>query len=87
MVQGIEENAEAEGVYLPNLFMNDASWDQEVIPHFGAENLAELKKIQIQYDARHVFQRFKLLRPLLLVPSQACKSFSIPSQVMLPSTT
>lgn len=56
IVQGIEESSKADGVYVPYLFMNDASWDQDVISHYGAENVARLKEVQAKYDPHHVFR-------------------------------
>lgn len=43
--------------YVPYIFMNDASWDQDVIAHYGAENVGKLKEIQDKYDPDQVFQK------------------------------
>lgn len=49
--------AEAGGNRLPFLFMNDASWNQDVIASYGEENVQRLRKVQKHYDPDLVFQR------------------------------
>lgn len=56
LVQAIEDNSSIEGVYLPYLFMNDASWDQDVILHYGDDSVARLEEVQSKYDPNRVFQ-------------------------------
>ncbi|RYP06146.1 hypothetical protein DL764_003322 [Monosporascus ibericus] len=48
---------EAQTYYVPYLFMNDASWDQDVIEHYGEDNVRKLKGIQAKYDPDQVFQK------------------------------
>ncbi|KAI9784387.1 MAG: hypothetical protein M1816_000858 [Peltula sp. TS41687] len=63
----IEDAGKSDGNYVPYIFMNDASWDQEVIGHYGAENVRRLWEVQRKYDPECVFQElasggFKLPR-------------------------
>ena len=53
----IETVTHTDGNYLPYQFMNDASYDQEVIEHYGAANIQKLKEIQQEYDPELVFQK------------------------------
>ncbi len=53
----IEAASRTSGDYVPYLFMNDASWDQDVIAHYGAANVARLKDVQKRYDPNQVFQK------------------------------
>lgn len=52
----VEESSKSNGLYLDYLFMNDASKDQEVIAHYGDENVQKLKIIAAKYDPMRVFQ-------------------------------
>ncbi|KKA18214.1 FAD-binding oxidoreductase [Rasamsonia emersonii CBS 393.64] len=63
----IERASRAAGDYVPYIFMNDASWDQDVLGHYGAENVRRLREVQRVYDPDLVFQElvsggFKLNR-------------------------
>ncbi|KAI5917428.1 putative FAD-binding oxidoreductase [Camillea tinctor] len=53
----VEAAAKDQDVYLPYLFMNDASAGQDVIKHYGMDNWRKLKEVQWKYDPRAVFQR------------------------------
>ncbi|KAJ9402605.1 CAZyme family AA7 [Paecilomyces variotii] len=53
----IMAQAQIRGVHVPYIFMNDASWDQNVIGHYGTESVERLKKVQRQYDPELIFQR------------------------------
>ena len=53
----IEDVTKADGSYLPYEFMNDASYDQDVIGHYGAANVQRLKEVQRRYDPELVFQK------------------------------
>ncbi|KAI1809067.1 putative FAD-binding oxidoreductase [Poronia punctata] len=44
------------GKDLPYLFMNDASWDQDVLASYGPENVQKMREVQEQYDPELVFQ-------------------------------
>ncbi|CAL8584107.1 hypothetical protein XPA_009712 [Xanthoria parietina] len=59
--RGIHERIEtltrSNGSYLPYQFMNDASYDQDVLAHYGAANLRRLRDVQARYDPDLVFQR------------------------------
>ncbi|KAI1776754.1 putative FAD-binding oxidoreductase [Hypoxylon cercidicola] len=57
MVDDIEVAAKSGDKYLPYQFMNDASWDQPVIAHYGEENVRRLWEVQAKYDPDLVFQR------------------------------
>ncbi|KAL8867990.1 MAG: hypothetical protein Q9174_005292 [Haloplaca sp. 1 TL-2023] len=52
----IESKARKYGKHLPYQFMNDASYDQHVIEHYGTANVAKLKAVQGKYDPGLVFQ-------------------------------
>ncbi|KAI0886385.1 putative FAD-binding oxidoreductase [Annulohypoxylon maeteangense] len=49
--------SEIDDNYIPFIFMNDASWSQDVIGSYGEENIRRLKQVQEQYDPDKVFQR------------------------------
>ncbi|KAI4195361.1 MAG: hypothetical protein LQ350_007230 [Teloschistes chrysophthalmus] len=53
----VESITKKDGSYLPYLFMNDASYDQDVIGHYGAANVQRLKAVQARYDPDLVFQK------------------------------
>ena len=53
----IESATRADGNYLPYQFMNDASYDQNVIEHYGAGNVRRLKTVQRNYDPDLVFRK------------------------------
>lgn len=53
----IENVTHADGTYLPYQFMNDASYDQEVIAHYGAASVEKLREVQRMYDPGLVFQK------------------------------
>jgi len=53
----IEDVTRSDGNYLPYQFMNDASYDQDVIAHYGAANVQKLKAVQRRYDPDLVFQK------------------------------
>lgn len=53
----VENVAKSDGNYVPYIFMNDASWDQDVIGHYGAENVERLREVQRKYDPELVFQK------------------------------
>ena len=53
----IENLTKENGNYLPYQFMNDASYDQPVIAHYGEASVEKLRKVQRLYDPNLVFQR------------------------------
>ncbi|CAD6593166.1 MAG: hypothetical protein ASARMPRED_007094 [Alectoria sarmentosa] len=53
----IENVTNTDGNYVPYQFMGDASYDQDVIGHYGAVNVQKLKRIQEKYDPELVFQK------------------------------
>ena len=57
IVADIKSEAKVAGAYQEYIFMNDASWDQDVITHYGSKNVARMKIVQEIYDTDHVFQR------------------------------
>lgn len=46
-----------QGLYLPFIFMNDASQDQNPIATYGEDNVRRLKKIAKKYDRTELFQK------------------------------
>ncbi|EYB33398.1 hypothetical protein FG05_10609 [Fusarium graminearum] len=52
-----EKLGKERGTYLPFLFMNDGSRDQDPLASYGATNLANLKKIAKKFDTNQVFQK------------------------------
>jgi hypothetical protein len=57
MIQKIESASKADKSYIDYIFMNDASYDQDVIGHYGKENVAKLLEVQKKYDPNMVFQK------------------------------
>lgn len=53
----IERITKGGGDYLSYQFMNDASFDQDVIGHYGAASRQKLKVVQKKYDPDLVFQK------------------------------
>ncbi|KAF4625681.1 hypothetical protein G7Y89_g12485 [Cudoniella acicularis] len=51
-----KELGTARGSYLENIFMNDASRDQNPLFGYGPSNLARLRSIALKYDPSKVFQ-------------------------------
>lgn len=47
------------GVYLPFMYMNDASRDQNPLASYGSDNVARLVQISQKYDADQVFQNLQ----------------------------
>lgn len=56
IIERIEQVTKRVGAYHEYEFMNDASWDQQVLAHYGSANVASLKAAQARYDPTHVFQ-------------------------------
>ena len=53
----IENVTRGNGNYLQYQFMNDASYDQHVIAHYGEASVEKLRMVQTLYDPNLVFQR------------------------------
>lgn len=51
-----KELGEERGLYLPFLYMNDASRDQNPIAGYGASNVEKLKVVSKKYDPAQIFQ-------------------------------
>ena len=51
-----KELGEQRGSYIPFLYMNDCSRDQNPIAFYGADNVAKLKAASLKYDPRQIFQ-------------------------------
>ncbi|MCJ1261071.1 hypothetical protein MMC22_000935 [Lobaria immixta] len=57
IIDKIDRAAIDEGEHVEYLFMNDASYDQDVIGHYGLENVRKMREVQEKYDPGLVFQR------------------------------
>lgn len=57
LLEKVEDAAKDSGQYVEYIFMNDAAVTQNVIGHYGSENVAKLRAVQRRYDPRRVFQR------------------------------
>lgn len=69
IVDSIDSASKAKDSYVAYTFMNDASWDQQVIASYGTDNVSKLKQVQSKYDPNLVFQKlvpggFKLATPI-----------------------
>ncbi|KAH8432933.1 FAD-binding oxidoreductase [Aspergillus melleus] len=53
----IEKAAKEEDEYVEYIFMNDASWDQDVIGHYGEGNVKRLQRVIGEYDGDGVWGR------------------------------
>ena len=51
-----KELGEKRGSYVPFLFMNDASRDQNPLATYGSTNLERLKAVSRKYDPSQMFQ-------------------------------
>ena len=51
-----EKRGKELGVYLPFVYMNDASRDQNPLASYGSENLARMMEVSRRYDPKRVFQ-------------------------------
>ncbi|CAG8980498.1 hypothetical protein HYALB_00013099 [Hymenoscyphus albidus] len=54
-----ERLAKARGLWLPHLFMNDASRDQNPVASYGTDNIQKLKNIALKYDPSQLFQKLQ----------------------------
>lgn len=59
VIKRAEEVAKRNETYLPFVYSNYASHDQDPLASYGAENLQKLKDIASKYDPQHVFQRLQ----------------------------
>ncbi|KAI1657067.1 FAD-binding domain-containing protein [Daldinia decipiens] len=57
LIGEVQAAAKESGNSLRYIFMNDASWDQKVIDHYGTNNVRKFRRIQREYDPDLVFQR------------------------------
>jgi hypothetical protein len=57
LMSELESDSRRYESYLPYLFMNDASWDQDVIASYGEDQVRRLRLAQALYDPEQVFQR------------------------------
>jgi hypothetical protein len=51
----IDKAIDQEDSNIDYRFMSDASWDQDVLASYGADNVAKLKKVRAKYDPGLVF--------------------------------
>ncbi|KAI1499597.1 putative FAD-binding oxidoreductase [Biscogniauxia marginata] len=56
IIDKVETAAKSADKYVDYIFMNDASVEQPVIEHYGADSLAKLRAAQKRYDPHLVFQ-------------------------------
>ena len=57
LINKVEQSSRRRGKYVEYIFANDASWDQDVIGHYGAGNVKKMKDVQRKYDPDLVFQK------------------------------
>lgn len=57
LLSRIDDQAQARGVELPYIFMNDANNKQAVIESYGEDNNRRLRAVQQAYDPDQVFQK------------------------------
>jgi hypothetical protein len=55
LLNKIEQATKAEDTYMRYIFMNDASWDQPVIDHYGTNNVRRMRQVRSKYDPKSVF--------------------------------
>ncbi|EEY19813.1 mitomycin radical oxidase [Verticillium alfalfae VaMs.102] len=53
----LREAAQARGVLMPQIWMNNAGPDDDVIASYGKENWTKLRNISTKYDPKKTFQR------------------------------
>ena len=53
----VEAASKQRGKYVEYVFMNDASYSQDVVGHYGAANVQKLQAVQKKYDPALVFDR------------------------------
>lgn len=56
IVDVAEKTAKTNGTYLPFVYSNYASRDQDPLASYGADNLQRLRDIALKYDPEGVFQ-------------------------------
>lgn len=49
--------AEAHGVLMPQIWMNNAGPDDDVLASYGQDNWNRLLEISVKYDPKRTFQR------------------------------
>ena len=54
-----KELGQQRGLYLPFLFMNDASRDQNPLAGYGSANVDKLKAVSRKYDPSQLFQHLQ----------------------------
>lgn len=59
LISGIENAAQARGLFSDFKFMNDASYIQSPLRSYGNESLALLNAARQSWDAEDVFQRLQ----------------------------
>ena len=55
LLEKIEKATKASNSYLRYIFMNDASWDQAVVDHYGTNNVRFMRQVRTKYDPSLVF--------------------------------
>ena len=53
----VEQASKNANKYIEYIFMNDASYSQDVIAHYGADNVEKMRAVQRKYDPASVFNR------------------------------
>lgn len=59
VIEEAEKVAKRNGTYLPFIYSNYASRDQDPLASYGAENVRKLKDIARRYDPQGVFQHLQ----------------------------
>ncbi|KAF2688559.1 putative FAD-binding oxidoreductase [Lentithecium fluviatile CBS 122367] len=55
LLRKIENATKSANSYVRYIFMNDASWDQPVIDHYGTNNVRRMRQVRSKYDPTNAF--------------------------------
>lgn len=55
----VSDAARKAGKWLRYIFMNDATYSQNVVRSYGKENLEEMRSVSRKFDRNQVFQKLQ----------------------------